>query len=185
MHGGTSLAGPAHPSWIDGRHSRVLPKRLLDDYQASRRDPDRLALDNELAIVDARLNDVLARTDSGEAGALWSLLRASWKAVEAARRANDPAALDAALWDHGETIARGQADWLAWSAALDLVERRRRVVDSERKRLVAAQRMISAEQALAMMALLVDVIERHVTDPQALQAVVTEFARLTGGPPQC
>jgi hypothetical protein len=182
MHGGKTPLGPASPNWVDGRFSRILPKRLLDDYQASLRDPEKLALEAELAVIDARINDVLSRVDSGESGRLWAELRAAWAAFERARHGGDAATILEATRRVGELITGGHADWAAWADVLGLIERRRKLVESERKRLVEAQQMIHIEQAMAAMSLLVDAVKLHIRDDQVLRAVTEEFSRLTGRP---
>lgn len=182
LHGGKSLAGPASPTWIDGRHSKVLPQRLLADYQATLADPERLTLTAELAIVDARLADVLRRVDAGESGRLWRLLRQSWRDFEAARDAGDGAAAAQALSAHGQLLARGHGDWAAWQDALLLIGQRKSLAESERKRAVEAQQVIGVEVAMGLLAQLVDAVTRHVREDAVLRAIVDEYARLVGRP---
>lgn len=182
MHGGKSLAGPASGTWVDGRHSKILPKRLIDDYHAGRCDPDKLALEDELALLDARINDLLSRVDSGESGQLWKDLAKAVAAFEGAKRAGDRVGVVTATQAMVGLVKHGHDDAAAWQDVVGLIERRRRLVESERKRLVEAQQMIGADQALAMMGILVESVRQHVTDPAALRAVVDTFARLTGRP---
>jgi hypothetical protein len=182
MHGGKSLAGPASGTWIDGRHSKVLPKHLLAAYLAGRDDPARLALEDELALIDTRINDLLGRVDSGESGQRWKDLAKAATAFETAKQAGDRAGVVTATQAMVDLVKHGHDDAAAWRDVTDLIERRRRLVDSERKRLVAAQQFISAEDAWGLMATLVEAVRRHVTDPAALRAVCETFARLTGRP---
>lgn len=182
MHGGASLAGPASRTWRDGRHSKVLPKRLLADAQASLADPDRLAMAEELAVVDARINDILRRVERGESGALWKQLRRTWSAFETARRSRDTVATGTALETIGGLITGGHADHAAWNDVMSLIRDRQRLVESERKRLVEDRQVIAVEQALGMMGQLVDAVRAHVRDPAALQAITNEFVRLSGRP---
>ena len=86
LHGGASLSGAASPSFRHGRYSRFLPARLLDRYVAAQTDPERLSLLAQLALLDARLSNVLSRVDSGETGGTWRALRQTYSALEAARR---------------------------------------------------------------------------------------------------
>lgn len=182
MHGGTVPVGPASPAWKDGRHSRVLPKRLLDDYQASLSDPDRLVLNAEIAIIDARINDLLLIVDTGESGRIWSELQKQWQNYLAANAARDKTAAETARFRVGTMITEGMAEWTAWTDLITLIDRRRKLVESERKRLVEAQKMIAVDQALAMMGLLIEAVRKHVHDDDALRAVVAEFAQLSAGP---
>lgn len=181
-HGGKSLAGPAHPNWVDGGRSHVLPKRLMADYQASLADSDKLVLNKEIALIDARMADLLRRVDSGESGQLWALLRQTWREYEAARKANDTIGLVQAITTLGEIITRGHHDAMAWTEVTGLVERRRKLVESERKRLVEAQQVVAVEQAAALLGLMVDAVQRHVRDDAILGAIVDEYARLVGRP---
>ncbi len=64
MHGGKSLARPASLAWVNGRHSRTLPKRLLADAVAAMWDP------NKLAMINVRINDALSRLERGDSGAV-------------------------------------------------------------------------------------------------------------------
>ena len=58
-HGGKSLAGIASPRFTTGRWSAVLPTRLAARYQAAQADPALLAARDEVALVDARIAEVL------------------------------------------------------------------------------------------------------------------------------
>ena len=179
MHGGKSRVGPASGTWINGRHSKILPKRLLADYQASRDDPEKLVLEAELAVLDARTSDLLLRVDTGESGRLWGQLRKAWTAFETARRANDPVALVTATHALGDLITAGYADWAAWDEVMGLIERRRKLVESERKRLTDERHVITIDAAMSLMNQLIDAV-KEVGDDQTLRAITREFARLTG-----
>ena len=70
MHGGKTPRGPASVHYKDGRHSRFLPARMFAAYKAAGLDPELMSLRQDLALLEARLIDVLQRVDTGEAG--WS-----------------------------------------------------------------------------------------------------------------
>lgn len=183
-HGGKSLVGPALPQWKDGGRSKYLPKRLLDDYQASLDNPNKLVLDEDIALIESRLADVLRRVDSGESGQVWRELRDARRELEVARRIPDKdlrsAAIASAVSAMCDLIDRGTHDFAAWSEVTGLIERRRKLVESERKRLVEAQQLVHRDQAAALLGLLVDAVRRHVRDDATLRAITNEYARLTG-----
>ena len=182
MHGGKTPVGPASPHWRDGRHSKVLPKRLLDRYLEALADPERLSMNDELAVVDARLSDVLGRVDSGESGTLWRELRKTYRVFATARRVGEIATMQEKLFQLGTLIETGDADWTLWSDIRSLIRDRQRLADGVIKRKITAAQMIGVEQAMTLLALLVDSVRREVRDPEALRAVTAEFARLTGLP---
>ena len=68
MHGGKTPRGPASVHYKDGRHSRFLPARMFAAYKAAGLDPELMSLRQDLALLEARMIDVLQRVDTGEAG---------------------------------------------------------------------------------------------------------------------
>jgi len=181
-HGGKSLVGPALPQFTEGRYSKYLPTRLLERYHESAADEEMLALREEIALIDSRLGDVLGRVETGESSKIWSDLKDAYSEMQAANQAGDGAAVRAYLVAIGDLIRRGHGDWAAWADVRALVRDRKALVESERKRLVEAQQVVAVDQAMALLALLVDSVRRHVTDEHAVRAIAAEYARLTGIP---
>src|SRR4051794_17890811 len=58
-HGGASLRGAASATFKTGRRGRFLPRRLRERYEQALDDPTMLELRDEIALVDARLSDLL------------------------------------------------------------------------------------------------------------------------------
>lgn len=57
----------------------------------------------------------------------------------------------------------------------DLIEQRRRLVETERKRLVDMQQMITSEQAMLLVGALVGIIRARVNDPSTLAAIQSDI----------
>lgn len=177
-HGGRTLAGVASGTFKHGRYSKVLPGRLLERYQEALTDHRLLELAEEIALIDARLRDVLTRVDTGESGRLWRQLKQTHEEMLEARQAGDVAAMAQKLNALGQMIERGLADWAAWEEIERLLEQRRRFVESERRRMVEMQQMITAERAMVLLAFVVDVIRRHVSDRRILAAISADIGKL-------
>lgn len=175
LHGGKSLAGVASPTFVTGRYSKHLPARLADQYLASRNDPELLALRDEVAIVDSRLNDLLGRVDTGESGALWKQAR---KLLSDYRTTGE----ESHLYALGLTINEALDDYAAWQEIQLLLEQRRKLVETERKRLVDMQQMITAERAMLLIAAISDTIRRHVSDRNVLAAINADLGALINRP---
>jgi len=182
MHGGKSLAGIASPAWTDGAHSRyLLPERLRARYQAAVDDPTLLEQRHEVSLLDARLSDLLARVDSGESGAIWRALDAQRLALLVAQQLGhtvDQIAATSAILD---LIAQGHADYAAWREIGATLEQRRRLVESERKRLVEMQQVMTSEQVLILMNALLLAVRANVHEQAALIAIQQTFLTLTSG----
>lgn len=177
-HGGKSLSGIAHPSFRSGRYSKHLPARLSSRYHEAQADVKLLELREEIALTDARLADVLVRVDTGESGALWKLLRAAFDHFKRASSLQDGDGMAAALYDIERLIERGTSDYAAWHEVSKLLDQRRRLVESERKRVIEAQLVMTIEEANVLLAAMTNAIQRHVQDRATLQAISTEFAQL-------
>ncbi len=179
MHGGKSLKGIASPTFKNGRYSKFIPARLSARYTEAQKDSELLALRDDISLLDARLADVLSRVDTGESGRLWRALQAKYDEMVAAQAKQDIQSAMLALADLGALIQQGMGDWGAWHEVSSLLDQRRKLVESERKRLVEMQQMISAENVMVLIGAIAGVIRQHVTDRTALAAISQELNRLT------
>jgi len=189
MHNGGAAIGSAVATYRDGKYSKYMPQRMAAGYQIARNDPEIVSSREEIALIDCRLAEMLGRVDSGESGATWrSLQKAvaefndferraigctdSSKRAELLSKRNDSMAQIQAL------TATGAADYEAWSEVKSLIERRRRTVETEQKRLVAMDQMITNERALGMIDRISQIIQAHVRDPIVLKSVAVEIKAL-------
>lgn len=175
VHGGKTPRGHALPQTKDGRHSKDLPTRLAARYDASRTDPELLNLTDEIALADALIEDARRGLDHGESGRLFRELKASWDALQHAQREKDAAGVQMAMAEIGALIRQGVGAYAARDETMGLVERRRRLVDSEQKRRVAMQDMVTSEQALLMIGRITSAVRRHVSDPGILAAIAADL----------
>lgn len=68
MHGGPTPIGPASPHFVTGRHSLLVKeiKGFGTHYERALADPDLLRLDGEVALLDARIADLLERVSKAK-----------------------------------------------------------------------------------------------------------------------
>jgi hypothetical protein len=177
-HGGKTPRGLASPHFKTGRYSKDIPTRLLANYTAALADPDLLALRSDIALVDSRLGELLARVDSGESGAIWRTLRGVWANLITARAKGDIPGMQEHLSEVGVLIERGLADYAAWMDIQKCLEQRRKLTESEWKRLVDMQQMITTEKAMVLLAAVVDVIRKEVSDRDTLGRISIGIAGL-------
>ncbi len=178
MHGGKTPRGPAAPSFRHGRYSTVLPHHLWARYEMSLRDPELLDLTSEIALVDARLADLLQRALTGESSRLWTALQQAARRFGQAQSAGDVAEMKVQLYALQGLIEQGAADTGTWQEIDRVVERRRKLAETERKRREALQTSLTPEQAMVFVGVVADAVRRHVTDRQALAAISAEVEAL-------
>lgn len=184
FHGGHQPRGLASPHWKDGRYSKAMPKGMHAAYERARRDPELIALRDELAVVDARLVTLLGDIATGSTADLWQDLRAAWGRLEVAQRASDTAAAAVQLGTLRELIQQGAAAGRAWAEVYDAIGLRRALADTERKRLEAIQATITADRAMALFAAITASIKRHVTERSVLVAISNDLEALLRANPE-
>jgi hypothetical protein len=178
MHGGRTLMGLAAPRLQTGRYSKFLPTRLAAEYERAVRDPELLALRHELAVVEVRINDLLRRVNTGEAGGLWPHIRAAWQTFKRAQAEGRPLLQGRAAVELDGLLERAVGDDAAWHDILQLIEQRRKLVESEAKRLVAMQQMMTTEEAMLWLGALVAILKRHIADREVLQQISLDLSAL-------
>lgn len=189
VHNGWPLTGTEVGTYKHGRYSKLLPSRLVPRYHASLDDPDLLSLKEEIALIDSRIGDLTDRVDSGESSMIWDKLNtARNKYLKAMRDDNQEGAVEA-LNDLLELAGRGKADFAIWKDMENLVKTRKQLVESERKRLVQMNQMITAEQAVVLVSAIVHTLKGVVYDRcdastarDILDAVSADTARLLDRP---
>ena len=177
-HGGRTPQGIALPQTKTGRYSKHLPTRMLAMYEEAKADPELLALTDEIGVIDARMVDLLKRVDTGESGATWAALRKTYRAYQDALAKPDIGEMKVQLSHMGDLITEGIAEEAAWQDIRSCLEQRRRLVESERKRLVEMQQLVSADQAMLMVRSLVASVREHVHDPAILRRITDDLSRL-------
>jgi hypothetical protein len=187
--GSRTQHGFAHPAFKHGKYSRDLPSRLLSRYEQSIADPELAAMTHEIGVLDARIGELLNRIDKGEAGALWSQLTqmSTEAAAYAASDTADGLILAGGLWaEMAKLIKRGASEWKAWDSVVNLMEERRKIVDTETKRKERERRSMDYKQAIILVSTIRQIIfeeaQRYVLDAAIRRAfisgVATAFERL-------
>lgn len=180
-HGGTQPVGVASPNYKHGRYSQAMPKRLNDTYERVRADKDFLNLSEQFYLLETRLQDTMKRADLGEAGALWLELGKQWRAFKTARTSGDVPGMQLAIDTIDQLVSRGTGEAAAWQEMFGIIERQRKVVETEQKRRVAMQAMVTTERMNLILDRLVGVIDTHVHEPKARQAMAAAIRQLVAG----
>jgi hypothetical protein len=182
QHGGATPHGIASPNWVHGRSSKYLPARLQETYLTSMQDKELLALRHEISVVDARIDDLFQRVDIGESGHLWLKTRELLIQLRSVLIKWDTNKLHELLITLDDLVHIGITDYAAWNEISNSIELRRRLVETERKRLVDMQQMITAEQAIDVIGAITTAVKENVTDPTILRRIQTAIIRITNKP---
>jgi hypothetical protein len=179
IHGGKTPAGTASGRFTSGKYSRYMPSQLLDRYEEAIHDSALLELRDDIALVDVRIADLLACLDTGESGGRWKAVHQAFKAYESAHGTAGEAAALGTLQD---AIMANNGDYEVWADVSTWLEQRRKLCESERKRLVDMHQYVSVKQMMVLLAQVTASVRQHITDPQVLRAISADLSRLVSTP---
>jgi hypothetical protein len=199
--GGKSLSGMAHPNWKDGAYSVVLKGlRLGDHYLAARQNPALTSHGEQIALVDAKIVELLEQMGVGEGPVAWAKALTAADAVMASLHAVHAAmSLPSGTKDRGQTIAealkrheqvcldnrdvalKGASENETWAHVTQNIYLRKKLSDSEVKRRKSESETMQRGQALAFMGAMLESVKRHVLDAKAKAALVNDMRLLMGG----
>jgi len=177
----SGVTGAAHPSYRGRGWSKDIPTRLVERFQASMDDPDLLSQRAEIALLDARIGDLLRQVDTGESIRAWAEAKRLFRQMKEANARGDAAGIATAVQGLDRVLDKGATDALAWKDVLATVEQRRKIVQTEHEHQDREEQMITLERALLLVGSLQNAVMTHVRDTRTQQAISAEFLRITEG----
>lgn len=180
MHGGGTPRGIANPNTKHGKFSKDLPTRMLADYEAELTDGELLNLSDAIALIRSRQKEIIRSLSTGGASAIWGELSETYGELMEAQRAKDKDQVSRSLKHIGELIRDGGADAKTWRELADLMEQERKLIDTEQKRRVAMQTMVTAEKGQLLVKALLASVNAHVSDKRILAAIGADIMGLVG-----
>ncbi len=182
MHGGKSLAGVDHGQFVSGRYSKYLPDSLAFTYHEALANKDLISMNDEIALIDTRLATMLDRAAGVAVGSReWRAAREHFQSFRAHTNAGRQVRAIEALDRLGGLLMQPQSDDAAWHEIVDLIEARRKLADTERKRLLDEDQVITIDRLMILMAALVDIVRRNVASREERAAVSDEVRLLVSG----
>jgi hypothetical protein len=178
LHGAGNKAKPGGRPIVHGRYSKYLPSNVLIRYEEGLADPALMQQKDEIALLGARIIEIIARLNTGESPFAWRMVRAAYETLTGALFSKSPNDLKTAVEELHDAIDRAESEAEIWDELISLFEQRRRLVEGERRLEEMAAQNITAREMVTLVAALVDVIRRHVTDGETLTAIATEIRLL-------
>jgi len=184
MHSGSAPAGIASATYKTGRYSRAMPVSLKRSYEAARSDPDLLSLVDEVALVQARLRELIERVRDGGAAKRQPEFEATWAALKSATRRRDPVALAAAIERHGALIEDMGRDDTLWTEIRETLRLAAILMNQEARRRVEMGDYVRTSVTLELFMELLRVVRAQVQDPVALRAIQQSMKQIIDGNPR-
>lgn len=161
----------------------TLPDKLLKRYEAAQEDPTLMSLRTDIALIDARLSEIVETLDTGGCRVDIEAAQAAFsdviKQVHAGGKLSDAVDSLAILELTLDRIATERA---TWDEILRLLDNRRKLVDSERRWIVEMKYNITLDQMMVIVARLTLAIKTHVEDEEKRKLIGIEIGRLLQAP---
>lgn len=178
IHGGKSPVGIGSARYTTGRWSKYMPAHMMTRYQEAMEDEELLALRQDIAVLDARVMELFGHITTGESETGWEAAKEALVEVRVAISKQDPDLMSQALNALQEIIFKGSDDYKIWAEIQSTMEQRRRFIESERRRLLDMEQLITAERAVLFTGALLEIIKQHVTDRPTLAKIANDVSRL-------
>tara|TARA_R110000868_G_scaffold176609_4_gene414493 strand:- start:7389 stop:8081 length:693 start_codon:yes stop_codon:yes gene_type:complete len=165
-----------------GRSSKHLPTRLISSYREMLADEQQLSLSNEIALIDTRLSEAVGGLNVESGMALWKALSMMKNAYIRYEQSRHRTKAERVLMEMFEVIEEGTSEFKQWQEILGLIDHRRKTVESERKRIVETQQVLTSREAMAMMAAIHDSLRKRINDPRVLRDIARDLDSLFNNP---
>lgn len=175
MHGGKNKKGIAAGRFKDGRYSKYMPERLLERYGNALSDPAMLEQRNEIALMEARIIELVESIDSGGSTYFVRELYKAWRAFRKFAQTGKQEEAQEMIYSLDEMITAANAQTGIWFDIQNALEMRRKLVESERKRIIEAQEYVMIQDAMALAQALVSSINKHVKDDRTKQLIQSDL----------
>lgn len=160
-HGGASPNGIDHPRTTHGGYSKYLPEALIEKYKEAESNEDLMSLRQEMALVTTRMyelaekvNDTAGKKKYKEIVRLWR----EWQKAEA-QGAKSAQYLKSDLDDAIEDIEK---DLKIWDEIANMTNLKRKLVDSEQRKLNNLEQYIPAEKVMLFVGAVMDIISKEI-----------------------
>ena len=177
-HGGKTPSGIGSPHWKHGRYSKDLPSNLAADYVRALKDPDLVSLREELALVDAFIAQDIRKLSTLEEAGDWSKALGLLVEMENASANGDLELVSLRLRDLTGLINKGEESIKVRNRILDRIEQRRKIADSERRRMVDLRLLMSVERQMLLLAAVSTILGEEITDVGQRRRIAERIRRI-------
>lgn len=176
-HGGMRVSGMDSPMFRHGRYSRECPAGLLEKYVQAENDPDLLSSRSDVALLQARIAELIDRLHGGESGSLWNDLQSEINRLGDGD-SPDPEQMRLAFFAVRNLVRRGASQERQWRELKELIDQKTKVSAAEWKRLIDMRQVITAERVTVLCMSILDAVLKHIPEPERRSAVANDIHKL-------
>lgn len=157
MHYGKLRKGFSSPLAKSGKYSKyILGAEFRERYEEAISSDTLISMMDEIGIIDARTSEIIGKLGTGETSELWDKLYKTWVNFMMAVRLGDSETQNNLLGTLNNLITSGHNTSNQWEELFRVVERRRKIVETENKRMATNRDMIPVQQVVFMLNLVIE-----------------------------
>lgn len=183
-HNGRAQKGFDHWNYSGRGYSKDLPPRLLERLMAGIDDPDLTSMRTEIALLDARMGELLeGLSDTASTEAWTSTIDSTGRLRYLLDRPDlegREVRLEAVCIQLEASVSTEVVNRDTWHEVYSLIDRRRRTANVELKREELEEHTLRHAQALHFFQQLLAVVHEEVTDPALKQRLSQRLAERMG-----
>lgn len=161
------------------RYRKHLPKDFLVRFiRASKNSVKRLELNEEIDLLTARLTQILERLDTKQSAKAWAKVQDAYDILVTSIRTQDAGGFRTAVTILNQALS--SSDYLVWHDILNLIQHRKSLVESERRRYVEQSEIVTITELMALVAEIQSSILSLVKDQPTRIQIASKFAELVG-----
>lgn len=183
-HSKDARKGAGHPNAKTLRHSKYINADLLPSFQQTIEDEERLDLTAEIGLLDMLIDDRLKALPAADHRRAWEDVAAALDNLEEGLAAKNPKSISAALQQLHDLVSRSRDAAHTREEIAELVMKRTRVTESDRRRLSELGEYITRGALLTLLRYMIEMTAENVKDldggKEALSTISAGFAQLLG-----
>lgn len=177
-HGGLTPSGMASPHFKTGIWSKDLPARLYERYEDALADDKLKSLEDDLALVNARIGELYAQLEDGGGGEIFSEIDQAFQSFKQGQRDRDAQVVREATAKLDDAIRRGRGEGAIWKEIYSLREQRRKLLLADAKQQDVLGQYITVTKVNLLITALLDAVRKRVSDRGTLAAISEDFSRI-------
>jgi hypothetical protein len=163
-HGGHAKRGVEHHAFAGRGYAKDIPNRIMDRWDAARQDPELISLHSEIALVDSRIGDLFRKLRENETDVALTVIKAALDEMATHLDNDKPEDARGALERAKMAIESVLGEQTTWQEIYELIDLRRRSVNTELKRVQMLEGTLTQAQAQTLYLGIALVIAQEIPD---------------------
>lgn len=159
VHGGKVPKGVQHHATQTGKYSKYIPENLQNRHEEFLKSKDIMTLSDEIAVIESRIAQLLERANDSQAGLYIDELVRRFNRLDTVRGTDG----EQAAWINLEQLVqKAENDMYLWDEMAKQMDLKRKMVDTERRKMSDLNQYITVDRAMLMFQGLSNIVNRHI-----------------------